>query len=119
MLTRTRSNSFLVKGALTRAVQFAGRSTGYGDNNDAIRQDTPRMTRAPVVGARRETPPALKSLRRWLAGRASSTLTTHPLSPATVLTFDLPRKMNVGLESPTYVKTTAPSRLAIWDIKQL
>ena len=27
MLTRTRSNSFVVKGALTRAVQFAGRSS--------------------------------------------------------------------------------------------
>jgi hypothetical protein len=38
MLTRTRSNSFVVKGALARAVQFAGRCTGQGSN--AIRQDT-------------------------------------------------------------------------------
>ena len=37
MLTRTRSNSFEVIGALTQAVQFAGRSTGQGSN--AIRQD--------------------------------------------------------------------------------
>ena len=36
MLTRTRSNSFLVKGALTRAVQFAGRSAGQGDNKALI-----------------------------------------------------------------------------------
>ena len=36
MLTRTRSSSFAVKGALTRAVQFAGRSTGQGDNKALI-----------------------------------------------------------------------------------
>jgi hypothetical protein len=40
MLTRTRSNSFVVKRALTRAVQFAGRSIGPGDNRNAIRRDT-------------------------------------------------------------------------------
>ena len=33
MLTRTRSNSFAVRGELTRTVQFAGRSTGQGDSN--------------------------------------------------------------------------------------
>jgi hypothetical protein len=33
MFTRTRSESFVVKEAFTRAVQFAGRSTGQGDNN--------------------------------------------------------------------------------------
>ncbi len=33
MLTGTRSNSLVVKEALTRAVQFAGRSTGQGENN--------------------------------------------------------------------------------------
>jgi hypothetical protein len=38
MLTRTRFHSFVVKGALTRAVKFAGRSTGQGQN--AIRLDT-------------------------------------------------------------------------------
>ena len=36
MLTRTRSSSFAVNGALTRAVQFAGRSTGQGDNKALI-----------------------------------------------------------------------------------
>ena len=36
MLTRTRSSSFLVNGALTRAVPFAGRSTGQGDNKALI-----------------------------------------------------------------------------------
>ena len=36
MLTRTRSNSFMVRGALKRAAQFAGRSTGQGDNNALI-----------------------------------------------------------------------------------
>ena len=36
MLTRTRSSSFVVNGALTRAVQFAGRSTGQGDNKALI-----------------------------------------------------------------------------------
>src|SRR5580658_6061595 len=33
MLAGTRYNSFVVRGALTRAVQFAGRSTGQGDHN--------------------------------------------------------------------------------------
>ncbi len=33
MLTRTRSNSFVVSGALTRTVQFAGRTTGQGESN--------------------------------------------------------------------------------------
>ena len=42
MLTRTRSNSFVVRGALTRAVQFAGRSTGQGDNN-ALIASVPRV----------------------------------------------------------------------------
>jgi DNA invertase Pin-like site-specific DNA recombinase len=37
MLTGTRYNSFAVKAALTRAVQFAGRSTGQGDNSIAMR----------------------------------------------------------------------------------
>jgi len=36
MLTRTRFHSFLVKGVLTRAVQFAGRSTRQGDNKALI-----------------------------------------------------------------------------------
>ena len=33
MLKRTRSNSLAVNRALTRAIQFAGRSTGHGDSN--------------------------------------------------------------------------------------
>jgi hypothetical protein len=36
MLTRTRSISFAVNGALTRAVQFAARCTGQGDNKALI-----------------------------------------------------------------------------------
>jgi hypothetical protein len=36
MLTRTGSNSFVVKRALTRAVRFAGRSTGQGDSSALI-----------------------------------------------------------------------------------
>ena len=36
MLSRTRSHSFAVNGALTRAVQFAGWSTGQGDNRALI-----------------------------------------------------------------------------------
>jgi hypothetical protein len=46
MLTRTRSNSFLVKGALTRPVQFAGRSTGHGDNDEDIAAKCNRQTEA-------------------------------------------------------------------------
>jgi hypothetical protein len=46
MLTRTRSNSFLVKGALTRPVQFAGRSTGHGDNDEHIAAKCNRQTEA-------------------------------------------------------------------------
>jgi hypothetical protein len=42
MLTRTRSDSFEVKGAVTRAVQFTGRSTGQGDNN-ALIASVPRV----------------------------------------------------------------------------
>jgi hypothetical protein len=42
MLARARSNSFLVKAALTRAVQFAGRSTGQGDNK-ALNASVPRV----------------------------------------------------------------------------
>ena len=46
----------LVKGALTRAVQFAGRSTGQGDNN-ALIASVPRVPRPQAA-----PPPQLRSI---------------------------------------------------------
>ena len=48
MLTRTRSNSFVVGGALTRSVWFEGRSTGQGDNN-ALIASVPHVPRPQAV----------------------------------------------------------------------
>jgi hypothetical protein len=74
MLTRTRSNSFVVKGAFTRAVQFAGRSTGQGDNK-ALIASVPRVLdhRLPHRhSCARSTSPADKGFRSTYRNRPSS-----------------------------------------------
>jgi hypothetical protein len=65
MLIRTWSKSFVVKEAFTRAVQFAGRSTGQGDSN-ALIASVPRVFDYRLPHRRRSprsTSPADKGFR--------------------------------------------------------
>jgi hypothetical protein len=62
MLSRSRSNSFAVNGVLTRAVQFAGRSTGQDDNKPLIASSPRTLDQRPP----HETHSALSREPRWV-----------------------------------------------------